>query len=68
MLPYCNVVTVSVTESGGVYTLDGHDDQCGADTRAPATGTAVLNPDGTVEIGLLIVARRMPRPCTSPCP
>ena len=53
--PYCNVVTLGVTETGGVYTLDGFDDQCGAATRAPVTGTAVPNPDGTIEIGLNIV-------------
>ena len=52
---YCNVVTLSVTEAGGVYTLDGFDDQCGAATRAPLTGTAAPNPDGTVELGFGIV-------------
>ena len=32
--PYCNLVTVTVTQNGGLYTLDGYDDQCGAPTRA----------------------------------
>lgn len=53
--PYCNVVSVTVTQAGGIYTFDGFDDQCGAATRAPATGLATLNPDGTIEIGLAIV-------------
>lgn len=53
--PYCNVVTLAVTQTGGVYTLDGFDDQCGAATRAPITGTAVTNPNGTIEIGLNVV-------------
>ncbi|MEZ5287448.1 MAG: tail fiber domain-containing protein [Vicinamibacterales bacterium] len=55
LAPFCNVVTVAVTQNGSSYTLDGYDSQCGAGTRAPATGMAVLNPDGTVEIGLTIV-------------
>ncbi len=54
--PYCNVVTLNVTQTGGVYTLDGYDDQCGAGTRAPLTGTAAPNPDGTTELGFGIVA------------
>jgi hypothetical protein len=60
--PYCNVVTLSVTQAGGVYTVDGFDDQCGAATRAPVTGTAVPNPDGTIEIGFGIVASPEARP------
>jgi hypothetical protein len=31
--PFCNVITVNVTQNGAVYTLDGYDDQCGAPTR-----------------------------------
>jgi len=55
LAPYCNVVTVQVTQVGSTYTLDGYDTQCGGSTRAPATGMAVLNPSGTVELGLAIV-------------
>lgn len=54
--PYCNVVTVNVTQTGAVYTLDGYDDQCGAPQRAPLTGLATPNPDGTIGFGLGIVA------------
>lgn len=54
--PYCNVVTVSVTQTGGIYTLDGFDDQCGGAQRAAVTGLASPNPDGTIGFGLTIVA------------
>lgn len=50
--PYCNVLTLSVQRAGGVYTLDGYDDQCGAAERASVVGTAFLNPDGSVGMGL----------------
>jgi len=54
--PYCNVVTVNVTQTGAVYTVDGYDDQCGAAQRAPLVGLATPNPDGTIGLGLNIVA------------
>lgn len=54
--PYCNVVTVNVTQNGGVYTLDGFDTQCGAPQRAPVTGLATPNPDGTIGFGFTVVA------------
>ena len=53
--PYCNVITVSVAQTGSVYTLDGFDDQCGHHTRAAVSGTAFPNPDGTIGIGVTIV-------------
>jgi len=53
--PFCNVVTVTVTGVAGVYAVDGFDDQCGAATRAPLTGVATPNPDGTIGFGLNIV-------------
>jgi len=53
--PYCNVVTVNVTGTAGVYTLEGYDDQCGAPTRAPLTGVATPNPDGTIGFGFTVV-------------
>ena len=49
--PYCNRVTVSVTQNGAVYTLDGFDDQCGAGQRATLVGLATPNPDGTIGMG-----------------
>jgi hypothetical protein len=53
--PYCNIVTVAVTQNGGVYRLEGTDDGCGAQS-ASVIGTAFLNADGSVGIGLNVVA------------
>lgn len=56
--PYCNIITANVVQAGTVYTLDGWDNQCGPVTgaqRAPVVGTAVLNPNGTIGLGLNIV-------------
>lgn len=53
--PYCNVVTVNVTQNGTGFALDGFDDLCGAERRAPVAGVATLNPNGSVELGLTIV-------------
>jgi Chaperone of endosialidase len=55
MQPFCNVLTINVTQSGAVFALDGFDDQCGAETRAPLTGTAAPNPNGTIALGINIV-------------
>ncbi len=54
--PHCNRVTVTVTQNGGIYTLDGTDDQCGAAQTAPLVGVAAPNPDGTIGFGLNIVS------------
>ena len=54
-LPYCNVLALSVVQTGGVYQLDGLDDQCGAATQASVVGLAFPNPDGTIGIGSTIV-------------
>lgn len=54
--PYCNLITVVVTQVGSVYTLEGTDDQCGAAQRASVTGTAFQNPDGTIGLGFNVVA------------
>ena len=53
--PYCNVLTLAITQNGTVFTLDGVDDLCGAGP-ASALGTAFFNPDGTVGMGLHLVA------------
>ncbi|MBP7777427.1 MAG: hypothetical protein KA371_09885 [Acidobacteria bacterium] len=54
--PYCNIVTVTVTQQGTIYTMDGYDDQCGVGSRAPLVGLATPNPDGTIEFGWHLVA------------
>lgn len=53
--PYCNRVTLTITQNGGIYTLDGYDDQCGAAQRAPLVGIATPNPDGSIGFALNIV-------------
>jgi hypothetical protein len=53
--PFCNRVTLTITQDGGIYTLDGFDDQCGAAQRAPLVGIATPNPDGSIGFGLNIV-------------
>jgi hypothetical protein len=55
LAPYCNLITASVTQDGGIYTLDGYDNQCGAAARAAVSGTAFVNPNGTIGIGLTTV-------------
>jgi hypothetical protein len=54
--PYCNVISVTVTQVGGVYRLEGRDDRCGAAVTSSVIGTAFLNPDGSVGLGLNLVA------------
>lgn len=53
--PFCNNLTVNLTQQGAVFTVDGFDDQCGAPQRAPLVGMATQNPDGTIGFGLHIV-------------
>jgi hypothetical protein len=56
LAPFCNVVTVNVTQNGAIYTLDGFDNQCGgANPRAPVVGSLTFNPNGSLGIGLAIV-------------
>ncbi|MGE0362741.1 MAG: tail fiber domain-containing protein [Vicinamibacterales bacterium] len=56
MQPHCNVLTVTVTQAGGVYRIEGSDDQCGGGRdRASVAGLAFPNPDGGIGMGLTIV-------------
>lgn len=43
--PFCNRVTLTITQQGSVYQLTGSDDQCGA-FSAPVYGTAVVTATG----------------------
>ena len=53
--PYCNVLTITVEGTAAGYTVTGSDNLCLAGpTRGAVDGTAVLNPDGTVTLGLTI--------------
>ena len=53
--PYCNVITVNVTQQSGIYTLDGTDDRCGAGQGASVVGIAHLTALGLVGFGLTSV-------------
>ncbi len=55
LLPYCNVVTVTIVQAGAQYHIDGTDDQCGAPRAAATIGRAFLNVDGSVGLGLTTI-------------
>ena len=55
LAPLCNVVTLTIVQSGAFYTLQGTDDQCGAPTAAAATGLAFVNSNGSIGFGISIV-------------
>lgn len=55
--PFCNVVTLAITQNESSFRLEGTDNQCGTGGGpASAIGTAFLNPDGSVALGLTLVA------------
>ncbi|MCC6988113.1 MAG: DUF1566 domain-containing protein [Acidobacteria bacterium] len=56
MLPYCNKVTLTITQFPSGYTIDGFDDQCGAGQRAGAVGMVHINPDGSVGLNFTLIA------------
>jgi hypothetical protein len=54
--PFCNVLTLAITQNGSVYRIEGTDDQCGSGAdQASAIGTGFQNPDGTIGFGVNIV-------------
>jgi hypothetical protein len=56
MRSYCNLLTLTITQVGGVYRVEGTDDECGAGRdRASVAGLAFPNPDGNIGMGLTIV-------------
>jgi hypothetical protein len=54
LAPHCNVLTLTVEQRGAGYRLDGTDDLCGAPVQAAASGTAHLNPNGSVSIAVAV--------------
>lgn len=54
--PYCNRVVLTATQQESVIALSGYDDRCGTGPRAPITGVAFPNPDGTIGLGLSGIA------------
>lgn len=53
--PYCNVITLAVSQNGAVYTLDGFDEPCGNNPRLPLHGIAVPQANGSVTFGLSVL-------------
>ncbi len=54
--PFCNVMTVNVTQQGAIYVLDGTDDRCGNGNQpGSAVGIAFLTPQGLVGFGITTV-------------
>lgn len=46
--PFCNTVSVQVTQEGATYRLAGWEDGCGGVVRQPVQGTVSPNLDGTL--------------------
>jgi hypothetical protein len=55
MQPYCNIVTLTLSQTPTGFALFGADDQCGAAVKGSAVGVAVFNPNGTVGVNFTIV-------------
>lgn len=55
LLPFCNVVSLTVVQQGGQYHVDGTDDLCNAPRQASVVGRAFPNPDGSIGLGLTTV-------------
>jgi hypothetical protein len=54
LAPHCNVLTMTVEQRETTYRLDGTDDLCGAPVHAAASGTAHVNPNGSVSIAVTV--------------
>ena len=53
--PFCSVLNMTVVQEGGVFTLTGFEEQCGDNPRLPVYGTAILQADGTITLGLTTI-------------
>lgn len=53
--PYCNVLSLTVTQTGGVFTLNGFDEPCAGAARLPVHGVAVPQANGHITFGLSIL-------------
>lgn len=52
---FCSVLNVTVLQYGTVYSLVGYEEQCGGNPRLPVYGTAMLQADGTIWMGLTTI-------------
>lgn len=63
MQPFCNVITLTLTQVPTGFTVDGTDNLCNVGgQRAGVTGMAHINPDGTVGMEFTIVTLPLARP------
>lgn len=53
--PFCNVITVTVTQLNAVYVMDGFDEPCGGSPRQPVRGVAVPQANGSITMGFAVV-------------
>lgn len=53
--PFCNVINVTVTKVGPVFTLDGFEEQCGGNPRLPVSGIAIVQQSGQIWMGLTTI-------------
>ena len=53
--PFCNVINVTVTKVGPVFTLDGFEEQCGGNPSLPVSGIAIVQASGQIWMGLTTV-------------
>ena len=56
--PYGSVLTLTVTQRGGVYELIGFESQCGGNLSLPASGVAVPQANGTIFFGVTSINER----------
>lgn len=52
--PYCNQVSMTITQEGSTYRLAGWDDACGANERHPLRGVITGNADGTLHFAFTV--------------
>lgn len=52
--PFCNQVSIAITQEGATYRLAGWDDACGANERYPLRGVITGNADGTLHFAFTV--------------
>lgn len=53
---FCSVLNLTVTQLGSVFTLAGHEEQCGGNPRLPVYGAAIVQENNTqVWMGLTTI-------------
>lgn len=52
--PFCNQVSMTITQEGATYRLAGWDDACGANERYPLRGVITGNADGTLHFAFTV--------------